>query len=59
MKNYVTKWINFLIKRIYLNDLLKPSDNLQKEIEKIIKQFEETTKNFYSINFGKRRIKYY
>ena len=46
MKNYVTKWINFLIKRIYLNDLLKPSDNLQKEIEKIIKQFEETTKNF-------------
>jgi hypothetical protein len=31
---------------MYLNDLLKPSDKLEKEIEKIIKQFEETTKNF-------------
>ena len=29
----------------YLNDLLYPSDNLKKEIEKIIKQFEETIKN--------------
>ena len=29
----------------YLNELLSPSDNLKKEIEKIIKQFEETIKN--------------